>query len=101
MRVELRDPIQSDRHILQGVVEGKNVPASTFLRILGINVETVPESTEFLQVDGTPFPGTGIAQQVNFFNAVTEGVTIVKARGTYFAGTLAANEVQIEPSTDK
>ena len=100
-RLELRDPIQSDRHILQGVVEGKNVPALTFLRILGVDVETVPESTGFLQLDGTPFPGTGIVQQVNFFDAVTEGVTIVKARGTYFAGVLSANEVQIVPSTDK
>jgi hypothetical protein len=100
-RVELRGPIQFDRHILQGVVEGKNVPALTFLQILGIDVETVPESTEFLQVDGTPFPGTGIEQQVNFFNAVTVGVTVVKARGSYFASKLDANEVRIQPVSEK
>ena len=102
-RVELRDltPTPIDRHILQGVVDGKNVPASGFLRILGGDVLTVAGTTEFLQVDGTPFPGVGIVQQVNFFTAVTEGVTVVKARGRYSASTITADEVEIEAASEK
>ena len=99
-RVERIDAFPTnDRHILQGNVEIK--VAGVSLTILGINVRTFPGTTEFLQADGTPFPGaTPNDRQANFFAAIIEGRTVVKARGT--AGSpsvfMTANEVQIQPA---
>jgi hypothetical protein len=102
--VERIDPLSSpDRYILQGVVNTKTL-ASGQLDILGLVVQTLVPNTEFLRADGTPFPGSGVAQQVNFFNAVTEGVTVVKARGTaplFSTNSMAAREVEIEPVSTK
>ena len=100
-RVERIDAIAFDRHILQGTVEAK--AGGAFLTILGITVETIPGTTEFLQADGTQFPGaTPNDRQANFFAAVIAGQTVVKARGTAGAPlvTMTANEVQIEPTID-
>ena len=97
-RVKRIDPFtQNDRHILQGPVGAK---ANPLLTILGVTVTTIATAggTTFLQVDETPFPGaTPIEQQIDFFNAVTPGQTIVKARGQINLGGILANEVQIEP----
>lgn len=100
-RIERIDPLATDRKILQGVVESKSGGAN--LTILGITVQTSPGLTEFLQADGTLFPGgTANVRQVNFFEAIVEGRTVVKARGT--AGSpsvvMTANEVQIQPTID-
>lgn len=101
-RVERIDAFSaSDRHILQGKVEAKSMGA--FLTILGIAVQTSSATTEFLQADGTPFPGaTASVRQANFFAAVIEGRTVVKARGTAGSTSLpmTANEVQIQPAID-
>jgi len=91
----------SDRHILQGKVEAKSGDA--LVTILGITCQTFPGTTEFLQADGTPFPGaTSNVRQANFFAAVIEGQTVVKARGTAGSPSLlmTANEVKIEPTID-
>jgi hypothetical protein len=91
----------SDRHILQGKVEAKS--GGAFVTILGITCQTFPGTTEFLQSDGTPFPGaTSNDRQANFFAAVIEGQTVVKARGTAGSPSLlmTANEVKIEPTID-
>jgi Domain of unknown function (DUF5666) len=100
-RIERIDAIAVDRHILQGKVDAKS--GGAFLTILGITMQTFPGTTEFLQADGTPFPGaTPNDRQANFFAAVIEGQTVVKARGT--AGSpsalMTANEVQIQPTID-
>jgi hypothetical protein len=101
-RVERIDAFPTnDRHILQGNVEIKFAGVS--LTILGVNVRTFPGTTEFLQADGTPFPGaTPNDRQANFFAAVIEGRTVVKARGT--AGSpsvfMTANELQVQPAID-
>jgi hypothetical protein len=101
-RVERIDAFPtSDLHILQGSVEATSWGAS--LTILGITVQTFPGTTEFLQADGTPFPGdTPNARQANFFAAVIEGRTVVKARGTAGSSSvlMTANEVQIRPTID-
>ncbi|HEY6096479.1 MAG TPA: DUF5666 domain-containing protein [Candidatus Deferrimicrobium sp.] len=100
-RIERIDAIASDRHILQGKVDSK--AGSALLTILGITVQTISGTTEFLQADGTPFPGaTPDVRQLNFFAAVTEGQTVVKARVTAGSSTLlmTANEVQIEPTIE-
>jgi hypothetical protein len=98
-RIERIDSILSDRHILQGTVDAKS--GGALLTILGITIQTFPGTTEFLQADGTPFPGaTPGDRQANFFAAVIDGQTVVKARGT--AGSpsvlMTANEGQIEPT---
>jgi len=88
-----------DRHILQGIVEVTS--GGAILTILGISVQTFPGTTEFLQADGTPFPGaTANDRQANFFAAVVEGQTVVEARGTAGSSTalMTANEVRIRPA---
>lgn len=101
-RVERIDAFSTnDRHILQGTVEVKT--GGAFLTILGITVQTIPGTTEFLQADGTPFPGsTQNVRQANFFAAVIEGQTEVKARGTAGSSSvvMTANELQIQPTID-
>jgi len=100
-RIERIDAIAVDRHILQGKVEAKSGDA--FLTILGVTLQTFPGTTEFLQADGTPFPGgTPNERQANFFSAVIEGQTVVKARGTAGSPSLlmSANEVQTQPTID-
>ena len=101
-RVERIDAFSTnDRHILQGTVEVKT--GGAFLRILGITVQTIPVTTEFLQADGTPFPGvTQNVRQANFFAAVVEGQTVVKARGSAGSSSapMSANELQIQPTIE-
>jgi hypothetical protein len=101
-RVERIDAFPTnDRHILQGRVQGQSIGA--FLLLLGITVQTSPGTTEFLQADGTPFPGiTSSYRQLNFYAAVVEGQTVVKARGTAGSSSvlMTANEVQIRPAID-
>ena len=98
-RIERIGAIASDANILQGIVEATS--GGAFLTILGVTVQTFPGATEFLQADGTPFPGaTSNERQANFFAAVIEGQVVVKALGT--AGSpstlMTANEVQIRPT---
>ena len=91
--------LAADRHILQGIVEVKS--GGALFTILGITVQTFPGTTEFLQADGTPFPGaTPNDRQANFFSAVVEGQTVVKARGTAGSSSalMTANEVRIRPT---
>ena len=100
-RIERIDAIAVDRHILQGNVEAKSGGAT--MTILGITLQTFPGTTEFLQADGTTFPGnTPNDRQANFFAAVVEGRTVVKARGTAGSPSLlmTANEVRIQPTID-
>jgi hypothetical protein len=98
-RIERIGAIAADNAILQGIVEAKS--GGALFTILGITVQTFPGATEFLQADGTPFPGaTPNERQANFFAAVIEGQVVVKALGT--AGSpstlMTANEVQIRPT---
>jgi hypothetical protein len=100
-RIARINAIATNRNILQGVVESK--AGGVNLVILGITVQISPGLTQFLQADGTPSPGaTQNDRQANFLAAVTEGRTVVKARGT--AGSpsvlMTANEVQIQPTID-
>ena len=100
-RIERIGAIASDNNILQGIVEAKS--GGALLTILGIIVQTFPGTTEFLQADGTPFPGaTPNDRQANFFAAVVEGQTVVRARGTAGSASvlMTANEVRIRPTID-
>ena len=98
-RIERIDAIAADANLLQGIVEAKS--GGALLTILGITVQTFPGTTGFLQADGTPFPGaTENDRQANFFAAVIEGQTVVKARGTAGSSSalMTANEVRIQPT---
>jgi hypothetical protein len=81
-----------DRLVLQGPVTTKNAGAGTLV-ILGLTVAT-GVGTEFRDASDMPLG------QVAFFGAVTEGRTVVKARGrdaAAFSGTtLTAEQVEIE-----
>ncbi|HEY6106814.1 MAG TPA: DUF5666 domain-containing protein, partial [Anaeromyxobacteraceae bacterium] len=78
--------------ILQGPVTAKNAGAGTLV-ILGLTVAT-GAGTEFRDVSDMPMA------QAAFFGAVTEGRTVVKARGRDAAAlsgtTLTAEQVEIE-----
>jgi Domain of unknown function (DUF5666) len=98
-RVERVDAIPVDQHTLQGPVG--NATANPMLILLGVTVTTTATGTTFLQADETPFPGaTPVDQQNAFFDALTQGQTIVKARGQFASGGILANEVEIEPAND-
>lgn len=100
-RIERIRAIAADANILQGIVEAQS--GGALFTILGITVQTSPGATEFLQADGTPFPGTTANdRQANFFAAVIAGRTVVKARGTAGSSSalMTANEVRIQPSID-
>ncbi|MHB1024132.1 MAG: DUF5666 domain-containing protein [Desulfobacteria bacterium] len=101
-RVERIDAFPAnDRNILQGRVQSQSMGA--FLTILGITLQASSGTTEFLQADGTLFPGvTSSYRQMNFFAAVVEGQTVVRARGTAGSSSalMTANEVQIRPAID-
>jgi len=100
-RIERIGAIAADADILQGIVESRS--GGALFTILGITVQTFPGATEFLQADGTLFPGaTANDRQANFFAAVIEGQTVVKARGTAGSSSvlMTANEVRIRPRID-
>ena len=91
-RVKLEDG-GNDRPFLQGVVTSKTPTSS--LTVLGITVNT-DSSTEFHDSSETLLSAT------NFFNAVTEGQTLVKAK--WDVGTtdtsLPARELELEGEDD-
>jgi hypothetical protein len=105
--VERIDAVQANPKILQGQVDSKELFPSAFVRkltILGLDVQTTDGITEFLQADGNPFlPGAGFTAQDRFFDAVTPGQTVVKARGTAPAPftRMIATVVEIEPVSEK
>jgi hypothetical protein len=96
------DPVPLTRHLLLGTVDSKSLP---FFTIQGVQIQTFSDiRTSYLQVDGTEFPPGRLqpfSQQLNFFDNIAAGSTIVKARGTYSASFMDANEVQIQPLMDK
>jgi hypothetical protein len=86
-RVEkLSNPVDSDKQILQGVVTSFSAPDS--LVIAGITVDVSGVSS--VEIDESP---SDINQ---FFATLVADRIVVKARGTYSAGTLTADEVSIE-----
>jgi len=93
-RIDPVGPIDFDKHFIQGVVSAKS-SATLHLAILGIDVNAA----------GLNGAGGGVEfQDANellmspaaFFADVVEGRTVVKARGVPGAGSLAANEVELE-----
>ena len=93
-RIDPVGPIDADKHFIQGVVSAKN-GATLHLTVLGIDVNVAGWNGAGGGVqfqDATEAPMT----PAEFFAAVVEGRTVVKARGTPGTGTLVAKEVELE-----
>jgi hypothetical protein len=82
----LSNPVDADKQILQGVVTSQSAPSS--LVIAGITVDVTGVSS--VEIDEVP------ASVTEFFTELEVDRSVVKARGTYTAGTLTADEVSIE-----
>ena len=93
-RIDSVGPIDADRHVIQGPVSARDA-AAMHLTILGFDVNAsgsngVGAGVEFQDRNEVPISPAA------FFDAVIAGRTVVKARGTPGAGTLVANELEIE-----
>lgn len=90
-RIDIQsNPVDADKHILQGPVSSFNAPART-LTIVGINVNASSVSAN--DVKNADDQVITIDQ---FFALLTANRTIVKTRGTFAAGTITANQIEIE-----
>ena len=84
--------VDPDRHIIQGLVISASSPTIVLVRQTGgFTVDTTGLSDVNFKDDNDASIG-----RAAFFSALKPGQTVVKARGSYSAGTLAANEVEIE-----
>ncbi len=93
-RVETQSPLSNNRSILRGPVKNINASASTFT-ILGI---TINASTATARPNDDSGNSTQTMTPESFFTSLTADRTIVKARGTFDAGTntIAADEIELE-----
>lgn len=92
MRIDKQNPVQADRHIIQGPVTAKDASAKT-LTILGFTVSATGASS----MDDSPDDSNPAFANIDaFFSAVTAGRTIVKARGAVSGTAMTANEIEIE-----
>ena len=85
----LSNPVDVDKHILQGPVSSFDAPART-LTIAGITVNASGTGVEFED------DNDALITPSQFFALLTANRTIVKARGTFAAGTITADKVEIE-----
>ncbi|MBI5507897.1 MAG: hypothetical protein HY903_03980 [Deltaproteobacteria bacterium] len=83
----LSSPVQSDRLIIQGLASTADATAET-VRVLGFTVDTA--AADYMNLADEVVPAA------TFFAGVVPGRTIVKARGSFAAGILTADEVQLE-----
>jgi hypothetical protein len=93
-RVDKQNPVQSNKTIIQGPVTGIDTTAHTF-KILGITV-TTGQATPRPNDDSSNDNNTLTTTPDAFFAALTDGRSIVKAKGTFSGGTLAATEIELE-----
>ena len=93
-RVEKRsNAVQSDQVIIQGPVSSKDATAKTLV-ILGIPVSIAANASS---MDDSPDDNNVTFANIDaFLAAVSEGRTVVKAKGTFLSGSLAATELEIE-----
>ena len=94
---EIKDNVGSSGAILQARVSAES---GNVLTMLGISVD-VGGATYFEQANEQPFTGTLAQQLAAFLNAVTPASatppgTLVKVKGPFTAGTIAATEAEIQ-----
>ncbi len=89
-RVERKDP-EPDKFILQAPVDVGGVDSTNqTLTLMDVKVDTTSSLTKFQDLSDSIIP-----VPADFFSQVKEG-TLVKARGTFSAGTIDADEVGFE-----
>ena len=94
-RVEKQsNPVDADKNILQGPVTSKNSTSKTLV-ILGITVNASGVMSR-ISDDSPDDNDVAFANIDAFFAAITEGRTIVKAKGTFSGSTISATEIEIE-----
>lgn len=89
-RIDGTNAVDPDKHILQGPVSNIVASARTF-EIVGITVDASSVPVNDVQDDNDQ-----VISIDQFFASLTADRTIVKARGTFSAGTIAANSVALE-----
>jgi hypothetical protein len=93
MRIDKQsNPVDGDKIILQGPVNTINAPGSTF-KIMGV---TVNAGSSISRPNDDSGSGSQTMPLGDFLSSLVENRTIVKARGTFSAGTLAAAEIELE-----
>jgi hypothetical protein len=86
----LSNPVDPDRQILQGPVASFNATARTLV-IVGINV-----NASSVSANDVKNANDQVITIDQFFALLTANRSIVKARGTFAAGTITANQIEIE-----
>jgi hypothetical protein len=86
---KLNNPVQANQMILQGPVSSFSGPPASTMLIVGITVNA-SGAGEFQALDDS------LLSAAAFFNSLTAGRTIVKARGSFAGSTLTADKVEIE-----
>ncbi len=89
-RIDSTSTVASDRHILQGPVSNIVATGRTF-EIAGVTVDASSVPVADVQDDNDQ-----VITIDQFFASLTANRTIVKVRGTFSTGTIAANSVALE-----
>jgi hypothetical protein len=85
----LGQAVESDRHIVQGLVSSSDSGAR-HLTVLGFDVDASGTGVQFQDDNDLPLTAT------QFFNSLTAGKTLVKARGSVAGTSMTANQVELE-----
>jgi hypothetical protein len=93
-RVDIQSPDSNGRSILRAPVTDVNPAAKTF-KLLGITINALT-STARPNDDNSNDNNTATITPEIFFSSLTDGKTVVKAKGTFSGGTLSATEIEIE-----
>jgi hypothetical protein len=88
-RIQVRNPIEPDRIILQGAASALDPTAGT-LTVLGFPVDASSSEIEFHGHDEQTMSAG------DFFAQIVLGRTVVKARGVFTDGTLVADQIELE-----
>jgi len=89
---KISNPVDADKMIIQGPVKNINATAHT-LTIMGITVSAGSAIARPNDDNGTD---TLTMPLDSFFSSLTEDRTIVKAKGSFASGSLAASEIELE-----
>lgn len=89
------NPVQSDKTIIQGPVSTIDPTGHTF-KILGITVSADTATQARPNDDSSNDNNVQTMSLDGFFSSLADGQTVVKAKGTFSAGGLAATEIELE-----
>jgi len=94
--INLGGPVDADKKIIRGPVSEVNAVAHTLV-IFGITVDASGAGVIFHgNEDDVEFNPAQVIPAGTFFGMVAPNITVVKAKGTFAAGTLTVTEIEIE-----